>query len=213
MAVLLLSGWSTSGKDTVASLLHEYYGFQRLAFADILKEIVAEEFQFPVEWAHSEAGKQKVPLMGAGKTVRDLLILRGQGIREERNDPGLFARLVAEKIQQSENTANFVITDWRLPIELKTLEKNLQPKSLLKIRIQRDGLFSSPVPDSFTETQLDSYPFDFMLKNPGTTRAALFQQIQQTLIPDLETHLAVKLIPVQEIHMVQKECCNSGNLM
>ena len=43
MVVLLLSGWSTSGKDTVAALLQTYYGFQRYAFADILKEIVAED--------------------------------------------------------------------------------------------------------------------------------------------------------------------------
>jgi dephospho-CoA kinase len=210
MTVLLLSGWSTSGKDTVAALLQEYYGFQRYAFADILKEIVAEEYQFPVEWAHSEAGKQKIPLLGAGKTVRELLILRGQGIREEKKDPGLFARLVAEKIQQTSNHA--VITDWRLPIELETLETILPPETLLKIRIQRNGLCSSPVSDSFTETQLDSYPFDFTLKNPGTSREALFQQIQQTLIPTLETLIAVKLIPIQEIHMVHSECCNSGIL-
>ena len=53
MTILLLSGWSTSGKDMVASLLKEQYGFQRYAFADILKEIVAGEYLFPVEWAHS----------------------------------------------------------------------------------------------------------------------------------------------------------------
>lgn len=213
MVVLLLSGWSTSGKDTVASLLQEYYGFQRLAFADILKEMVADEFQFPLEWTHSDVGKQKIPLMGAGKTVRELLILRGQGIRKERNDPGLFARLVAEKIQQTNSTLNFVITDWRLPIELETLETILQSGSLLKIRIQRSGLFSSPVADSFTETQLDSYPFDFTLKNPGTTREALFQQIQRTFIPYIETITLEKLIPIQEIHIVQTECCNFGNSM
>ena len=210
MVVLLLSGWSTSGKDTVAALLQTYYGFQRYAFADILKEIVAEEYQFPVEWAHSEIGKQKIPLMGAGKTVRELLILRGQGIREERKDPGLFARHVAEKIKQTSDHA--VITDWRLPIELKTLETILDPNCLLKIRIQRTDLLKSPVPDSFTETQLDLYPFDFTLKNPGTTRVALFQQMQQTLFSFLECHLGEKLIPIQEIHMVQTKCCNSGIL-
>jgi hypothetical protein len=209
MVVLLLSGWSTSGKDTVASLLQTYYGFQRYAFADILKEIVADEYVFPVEWAHSENGKQKSPLMGGGKTVRELLILRGQGIREERKDEGFFARLVAEKIQQNEMTDNFVITDWRLPIELETLEKTLDPKRLLKIRIQRTGLSTSPVADSFTETQLDSYTFDFTLENPGTTRVALFQHIQRTFIPMLEMHMSKKLIPTQEFHMVQPECCNS----
>ena len=200
MTILLLSGWSTSGKDMVASLLKEQYGFQRYAFADILKEIVAGEYLFPVEWAHSEAGKLKIPLMGGGKTVRELLIFRGQKIREEYNDPGLFARLVAEKIQQ--NSANAVITDWRLPIELDTLETILQPKCLLKIRIQRNGLFSSPVEDMLTETQLDSFSFDFTVKNPGTTRDALFQNIQYHLIPFIESHSAEKLILLPQNIMV-----------
>lgn len=212
MVVLLLSGWSTSGKDTVASILQEYYGFQRYAFADVLKKMVAEEFLFPVEWAHSEDGKQKIPLMGGGKTVRELLIQRGQEIRKERNDPGFFARMVAREIQLNSTNMHAVITDWRLPIELETLETEIQRKSLLKIRIQRNGLFSSPVKDTFTETQLDLYPFDFTLENPGTTREALFQQIQYNLIPFLEAYCAEKLIPIQEIHMVNPICCNSGNL-
>ena len=127
-------------------------------------------------------------------------ILRGQKIREEYNDPGLFARLVAEKIQQ--NSANAVITDWRLPIELDTLETILQPKCLLKIRIQRNGLFSSPVEDMLTETQLDSFSFDFTVKNPGTTRDALFQNIQYHLIPFIESHSAEKLILLPQNIMV-----------
>ena len=140
--VFLLSGWSTAGKDSVGAILQSEYGVQRLAFADVLKEMVAEEFQFPVEWAHSEEGKLKKPLMGGGRTVRELLISRGQGIRAERNDPGLFARLVAEKIKQS--TAPIVITDWRLYVELRTLEKELQ-NPIHKVRIFRNGLHESPI--------------------------------------------------------------------
>jgi hypothetical protein len=202
MVVLLLNGWSTSGKDTVAALLQQYYGFQRYAFADALKELVADEFVFPVEWAHSETGKLKKPLLGGGRTVRELLITRGQEIREQRKDPGLFARIVAEKIQQT--SAPVVITDWRLPIELETLETEIQ-RTLLKIRIQRNGLSKSPVQDTLTESQLDSYPFDFMLENPGTSLTDLFQNVQYTLIPYIETKLyPVKLIPYSEIHMVKK---------
>ena len=55
--VFLLSGWSTAGKDSVGAILQSEYGVQRLAFADVLKEMIAEEFQFPVEWAHNEEGK------------------------------------------------------------------------------------------------------------------------------------------------------------
>ena len=151
--------------------------------------------------------------MGAGKTVRELLIQRGQEIRKERNDPGFFARMVAREIQLNSANTHVVITDWRLPIELDTLETEIQRKSLLKIRIQRTGLSSSPVKDTFTETQLDSYPFDFTLKNPGTSQTDLFQQIQHGLLPFLEPHCNEKLIPIQEVHMVKPSCCNSGNLI
>jgi hypothetical protein len=179
--VFLLSGWSTAGKDSVGAILQSEYGVQRLAFADVLKEMVAEEFQFPVEWAHSEEGKLKRPLMASGRTVRDLLISRGQGIRVERNDPGFFARLVAEKIKQS--TAPIVITDWRLRIELRTLEEELQ-NPIHKVRIFRNGLHESPIQHS-TEMELDEFRFEEYIQNPGTTHEELKAIVKKVLEPKL----------------------------
>jgi hypothetical protein len=182
--VFLLSGWSTAGKDSVGSILQTEYGFQRFAFADALKEFVAEEFQFPVEWAHSEAGKLKIPLMGGGRTVRDLLISRGQGIRTEKQDPGFFARIVAKQIKEA--TAPVVVTDWRLLIELDTLAEELE-NPIHKIRIFRRGLLESPVSHS-TEHQLDDYRFDDYIENPGTTHEELKQIVKQVLEPKFYFH-------------------------
>lgn len=179
--VFLLSGWSTAGKDSVGAILQSEYGVQRLAFADVLKEMVAEEFQFPVEWAHTEAGKLKRPLMAGGRTVRDLLISRGQGIRVEKRDPGFFARIVAEKIKQA--TVPIVITDWRLHIELLTLEEELQ-NTIYKVRVFRDGLLESPIQHS-TEMELDDFRFEEYIKNPGTTHEELKTIVKKVLEPKL----------------------------
>lgn len=166
MIVFLLSGWSGSGKDTVGKILQSEYNFQRLAFADVLKKIVATEFQFPVAYCFSETGKQMK--ITAEKTVRDLLIQRGQEIRAEKKDPGFFARIIATEIQQifsqPQKPAGIVITDWRLPIELETLQQ-LISLPILKIRIQRTNMISSQVKDAETETQLDNWKFDAEIQN------------------------------------------------
>lgn len=182
MIVVLLSGWSGSGKDTVGKILQSKYNFQRLAFADVLKRMVAEEFQFPVAYCFSETGKQMK--ITAEKTVRGVLIQRGQEIRAKKGDPGFFARIVATEIQQivgnSVQPAGIVITDWRLPIELETLESTLQ-LPILKVRINRSNMLKSPIQDQETESQLDNWKFDIMLENVDGDLHNLEKEIQEKL--------------------------------
>lgn len=161
----LLSGWSGSGKDATASILVEKYQFVRLAFADVLKNMIAEEYNFPVRWTTTEIGKQT--MLPCGKTVRQCLIQRGQEIRQERGDPGFFARQVAREIQQLPPTQNIVISDWRFPIELETLQRELPDRQILQIRVQRQNQEASWVKDDFTEHQLDAWPFEYILQNSG----------------------------------------------
>jgi len=47
MKVVAISGWKRSGKDTAANYLVDEYGFTRVAFADVLKDMVAEEYNIP----------------------------------------------------------------------------------------------------------------------------------------------------------------------
>ena len=44
MVVLGVSGWKKSGKDTLADFLINKEGYERVAFADVLKEITAETY-------------------------------------------------------------------------------------------------------------------------------------------------------------------------
>ena len=159
--ILLLSGWSGAGKDTVADFLTRY-GFTKLAFADSLKEIVAKEFQFPLEWTKTQEGKRTI--LPSGKSVRELLIKRGQEIRHEQHNSGYFAEQVAKKIHKGK----YVISDWRFTEELETLKIFCKAETIQTVRITRKGQEESQVKDSITEHDLDFFPFSYRLKNPGT---------------------------------------------
>lgn len=179
MIVILLSGWSGAGKDAVASLLYPY-GFQRYAFADCLKRIVSEEFGFPYHWTQTQQGKQVI--LSCGKRVRDVLIERGQQIREEKKDPGYFAHFVGRQILDS-NVEAAVISDWRLLDELRTLEEMFADTDVtfLKVRVNREGQVRSAVNNASTENQLDNYPFDCTIENSGTSWQQLEYELKEKL--------------------------------
>ncbi len=183
--VVLLNGWSGAGKDAVGGLMTKLWGFKRVAFADELKRIIAKEYDFPIEWTQTQEGKQRI-VPSAGKTVRELMIQRGQEIRKEQNDPGFFARHIASQIIeeiQVNPTAKFVCTDWRLPVEYSTLESMLLPFNckLLKVCVRNIQQKESPVQDTTTEYQLQKYVFDAILYNDGVSLIALEVELLQKL--------------------------------
>lgn len=60
--LVMVSGWKNSGKDTCAEFLIEKYGFKRVAFADPLKDQVAEQFDIPRQWLDDRKLKE-APLL------------------------------------------------------------------------------------------------------------------------------------------------------
>lgn len=62
MKVVAISGWKGSGKDMLADHLVRVHGATRVAFADPLKDRVAEEFSIPRWWLDNQEFKEK-PLM------------------------------------------------------------------------------------------------------------------------------------------------------
>lgn len=186
--VILVAGWSGAGKDTVGKVIQHKWGCPRYAFADVLKEMVVEEYKFPFKWTQTQQGKQW--LLPHGETVRQVLIRRGQEIRAQHNDPGFFARIVAQKIKHALETTEFktfVITDWRLPVELLTLEQELTALGVTfrKVRVIREGQTESPIPDKTTEYQLVDYIFDEVIENNGKS----FQTLEAQVVEKLQPHL------------------------
>ena len=62
MKVFAISGWKQSGKDTSANYLVKEYGFKRFGFADVLKDMVAEQYGIPREHCDSSDFKEKAIL-------------------------------------------------------------------------------------------------------------------------------------------------------
>ena len=72
MKFIFLSGFSGSGKDTVADELVSF-GYVKYAFAQPIKENVAKILSIPVEWCSSQEKKATHKTMN-GMTLREYII-------------------------------------------------------------------------------------------------------------------------------------------
>ncbi len=70
MKVVAISGWVTSGKDTMANLLIEKYGFKRIGFADPLKDNVARDFNLD-RASLDDQNQKNLPLLDMPVSLRD----------------------------------------------------------------------------------------------------------------------------------------------
>ncbi len=164
--VVLLSGWAGSGKDAAAAIMVEEMGFRRFAFADALKQDVAEKFSIPLNTFHTVAKDQPLEILcktyPTARTPRDLLLQHARVERE--NNPDIYSGKVIEEIRAS-GVQKAVISDWRYCREHAHIYRELyETMPILTVRITRPGII--PTPD-LTEHDLDEYPFDVEILNDG----------------------------------------------
>ena len=189
MRVVLLSGWSGSGKDAVATYLRDVHGWRHFAFANLLKDMVAETHGLDVTTLHTAEGK--AVMLPSGETVREALIATGKHIRDVKG-PQFFAEHVAAAIHASVDAsvdsvgtpvANVVVSDWRFMHEATVMQRLLPTATVQHVRVQRHGQTCSPVSDTdASEHELDAFPFDVIVENPGTTLPALAACIDACLL-------------------------------
>ena len=98
MRIVWLSGWAGAGKDTIAAILCKKYDYQRIAFADSLKDIVAKKYNFQRGLCDTPEGKASI-VESVGKTVRELLIHDSAEAKKENIN--IFAENALEKILES----------------------------------------------------------------------------------------------------------------
>jgi hypothetical protein len=164
--IVLLSGWARSGKDTAAALLIDEVDFIRVAFADALKEDVAQLVGSHILASCHTASKDKplVEIVDAafpdGQTLRDLLIERAAAVRA--TEPDTYARIVAAAIGTS---GRYVITDWRYHNEYDVLRKTLPSAIILRVRIVRSTVIPLSEP---SEHDLDGAHVDAVVQNDGS---------------------------------------------
>ncbi len=162
MSIILLRGFSHSGKDYVGNILCRLYGYKRFAFADSLKMMVANEFNCPIEQLHSQEGKLQVCINDDKKrTYRQILI--DEALRLRSIDAGVFVKHCCNEISKS-SVNKIVITDWRYPNEIEIVSQLFPKYEITPVHIIRDGQINSPVND-ISEHHLDDRCYDYQLIN------------------------------------------------
>lgn len=162
-----LTGKKRSGKDTFATTLIRDYGFQRVAFADALKE-AALALDPIVAQACGCTGEAPIRLsevvtaMGWEQAkevqeVRRTLQRFGVGIRDIAPDFWIDAA-----VMKMDGPGDYVVTDVRFPNEVGAIE-DLRGHV---VRIERPGLASDD--QHASETALDDYDAPYAIVNGGT---------------------------------------------
>jgi hypothetical protein len=161
--IIGLTGYAQSGKDSIANILVENYGYQRVAFADPIRKLLYEmnptvkdggyRLQGVVDGYGWEVAKTAFP------EVRTLLQTLGVGARKTFGD--MF--WVQQALRQVHFEGNFVITDVRYPNEAKAIREYDDSQIW---RIKRTGI--NPVNTHASETAMDGEKVDQIFLNNGT---------------------------------------------
>ena len=160
--IIGLSGYARSGKDEVAKILVEDYGYERVAFADAIRDLlyaanpVVNGLANDIQHAVDHRGWDEIKKVPA---VRMLLQNLGVGAREVLDES---VWIVAALRKLNDINQDYVITDVRFENEAEMI------KSLGGVlwRIRRHGV--SAVNEHISENKLDGYKVDTILKNEGT---------------------------------------------
>lgn len=132
--IISLSGLQGSGKDTVADILCERYGYKRISFAASLKDAVASVFCWDREMlegrtAGARAQREQVDewwstrLQMPGLTPRRVLQEWGTDVMRNNFHSDIWVASLERQIMTAPANARFVITDCRFPNELNILRR------------------------------------------------------------------------------------------
>jgi hypothetical protein len=160
--IIGLTGYVQSGKDTVASILVENYGYQRVAFADPIRDLLYATNPMLKEGYRVKGlvdvygwDRVKVDYPEARRLLQDL----GVGARKTFGD--MF--WVKQALRQVNPEGNYVITDVRYPNEAKAIREYGSSQIW---RVRRLGI--DPVNSHESESAMDGEKVDQIFVNNGT---------------------------------------------
>lgn len=118
-----LVGYAGSGKDTVAGILGQLYGFKQFSLAGILKDIIAVGFNIPVETQnHSVLKNHPIPELGV--SPRELAQFVGTEMFRVHFGADIWIQLLTSKINRPPAPQMVVISDIRFQNELDWIYNN-----------------------------------------------------------------------------------------
>lgn len=153
------------GKSTVANFLENHHGYIRLKFAQVLKDMLAVFLTNFVNdpWVYLEGDKKEEVVPGLNVTGRHLM--QTLGTNWARHHIGLDTWIIAT-LNKLDSDRHYVIDDMRFPNEYEALTK----KGFITIRLVGYGEITS---QHESESQLDNFPFDYVIYNDSTIEELL----------------------------------------
>jgi hypothetical protein len=176
--IVLIAGKSHSGKDTHADLLVEKYNFVKVSIAQRLKEYVNVIYPLipDTNWVYSQYGKKQF-INEYSSTVRDLLIKTSEMSKFKYGDD-CWIKLVINDIKTLvSRNKNVVVCDFRFLVEYQVLQntfKNIPIKTIFIDKQIHTGDYCVASP---TETSLDTFSFDKIIKFKNGFVLEMFSEI------------------------------------
>lgn len=154
-SIIGLSGYAQAGKDSIGAVLVAEYGFERISFADALKDMLyALNPRLDVDWriANQVDSYGWERAKSVDPEVRRLL--QRLGTEAGRNVLGadIWVQTAMKKVKPG---GKYVFTDVRFPNEAEAI----RALSGQMWRVTRDN--HAPANDHPSETALDGYAFDY----------------------------------------------------
>lgn len=179
--IICMSGKAGSGKDTVAKILVEKYGFLRMALADPLRDIVQLVFCLDHDsvW---DRDLRELPLKFLPQwTVRKLL----QYIGTEMFRTNILADIwIRNFLQRAEPFSNYIITDVRFPNELDGAKEKFGGK-ILSVEVVRKGCEGKNIGLPNHESERYKIPADIIIENDGTLEE-LNDKVEKLIVSKLK---------------------------
>lgn len=164
MRIIGLSGYAQSGKDTVGKYLIEKYGFKRISFADKLREVLYAQNPIVVCDVDSQRRVQDVVDYYGWEAAKSTFVEIRQLLQALGTEAGrkvLGENVWVEAALRDLPDGNYVVTDVRFPNEAEAVHELW--------RVVRPGY--GPINDHPSETALDNFVFDRIIRNDSTLTA------------------------------------------
>lgn len=166
LKIIGITGQKYNGKDTISDYLVNKYGYIKLAFADILKDICGILFNFTYEQLYGEL-KETPDVNIFGFTPRQMMQYIGTEIFR-KYDKNVWVNCVSKLFETC--SGKFVISDVRFQNELDMIKGY----DGLIIRIIRPNILSTDLHSS--ETDIGNFIVDEEIMNDSTIES-LYEKI------------------------------------
>ena len=172
-----LSGKKEAGKSTVTDYLVKHHQFHEVSWAKPLKEIVGKQlFGMTDEQLYGPQSIKETIITEWNKSPRQILQLVGTDWFRKQIHPDFWVKVGLRKIMSLDPIKrNIVVSDNRFPNECNAVKAKIG----VNIDVVKLDLESTDTHDS--ETALDGYKFDYVIKAKHGEINSLYNQIDKIL--------------------------------